>query len=410
MQSGAIFSHWEVDSGTAAIADSTGQSTSVILTKGNAKIQAVFTVKGDTLTLQKTNASDTLVPFPTVVVKYGDSTRIQAKPARGAHFIDWTTVSGTALFADSMMATTTVKLTKGNATVRANTTADTFTLTLKNDSGAIAVLPSGKTAFLYGDTARLTATSVTGYRFSGWSGDTLITDSLQTSIKITFVQNRNITANFTKKGNYSLIISASGGRVTKSPDSSSYSYNDKVTLTAIPDSVHVFDHWGGDASGAANPCTVIVNGSKTVTANFAVKKFLLTMQSGGHGTTTPAVSDSIACGTPYQVSAVAGSGYRFINWTLSPANGGTIQNSTSASNASVTLTCAKDIVVQANFTQLYSVTYFGNATVVGGSVPVNPKTYASGDTVTVLANAGALSRPNYSFNGWNTAPAKWWLT
>ena len=189
-------------------------------------------------------------------------------------------------------------------------------------------------------------------------------------------------------------MSATGGSVTKSPDNSSYSYNDKVVLTATPDSVHVFSGWSGDAGGTANPCSVTVNGNKAVTALFTIKKFLMTMQAG-HGTTTPAVSDSLAFGVPYKVSVTANSGYRFATWTVLPSNAATVQGDTL-----VTLTAARSITLQANFVQLYTVVYNGNGN-DSGSAPVNAKQYQTGDTV-VVPVAGTLRKIGYSFAGWDT--------
>jgi uncharacterized repeat protein (TIGR02543 family) len=48
------------------------------------------------------------------------------------------------------------------------------------------------------------------------------------------------------------------------------------------------------------------------------------------------------------------------------------------------------------------VTYNGSGN-TGGSVPTDSNTYASGSTVTVLANTGSLTRTPKTFSGWNTA-------
>jgi uncharacterized protein (TIGR02145 family)/uncharacterized repeat protein (TIGR02543 family) len=52
----------------------------------------------------------------------------------------------------------------------------------------------------------------------------------------------------------------------------------------------------------------------------------------------------------------------------------------------------------------FAVTYYGNSN-TSGSVPTDANTYASGSTVTVKANTGALVRTGYIFAGWNTAAA-----
>ena len=63
---------------------------------------------------------------------------------------------------------------------------------------------------------------------------------------------------------------ATGGTVSRSPDQSSYAPGTSVTLTATPSGSYEFAGWSGDASGTANPITVVVNGNLAVTANFTV--------------------------------------------------------------------------------------------------------------------------------------------
>ncbi|MCE1196299.1 InlB B-repeat-containing protein [bacterium] len=50
----------------------------------------------------------------------------------------------------------------------------------------------------------------------------------------------------------------------------------------------------------------------------------------------------------------------------------------------------------------YNIAYDGNGN-TSGSVPADSTSYASGSTVTVKGNEGALAKPGYSFDGWNTA-------
>ena len=49
-----------------------------------------------------------------------------------------------------------------------------------------------------------------------------------------------------------------------------YIYGDVVELTAVPDSGWTFSGWSGDLTGSVNPETIVMNGDKTVTANFIV--------------------------------------------------------------------------------------------------------------------------------------------
>jgi hypothetical protein len=61
------------------------------------------------------------------------------------------------------------------------------------------------------------------------------------------------------------------GTITKSPDKTSYSPNEEVTLTAKPAKGYKFKQWQGDASGSEATITIKMNGNQNVTAVFEKK-------------------------------------------------------------------------------------------------------------------------------------------
>jgi hypothetical protein len=65
---------------------------------------------------------------------------------------------------------------------------------------------------------------------------------------------------------------AAGGTVGAAPSSvdSYYNYGQSVQLTANANGGYTFANWSGDLTGTANPGTVVMNGPRTVTANFVV--------------------------------------------------------------------------------------------------------------------------------------------
>ena len=90
----------------------------------------------------------------------------------------------------------------------------------------------------------------------------------------------------------------------------------KVNLTAFPASGWQFDGWKGDASGNANPLSVIVDGTKNIEANFSPIQRTLTINIIGNGTVQknpdqPTYDD----GTVVQLTATPGPGWAFVNWT-----------------------------------------------------------------------------------------------
>ena len=73
--------------------------------------------------------------------------------------------------------------------------------------------------------------------------------------------NKTVTANFIRR--YTLTITAGAGGTTN-PVPGTYTYDEgtSVSVQAVPGLAYQFDNWTGDASGSANPLTVVMNGNK----------------------------------------------------------------------------------------------------------------------------------------------------
>jgi uncharacterized repeat protein (TIGR02543 family) len=388
---GYVFSSWK-DSAVGA------KDTITIVMNSKKTVTAVFSPISYVLSLSASAGGSITTPAAlTSTVQYGAATTITAVAQSGCTFTHWEVDSGTAAFADSTKQSTSVTLTKGNARIKAVFTSNGYTLTIASDSGLVSVSPPGKTAFQNGDTAWLTETPATGFRFSGWSGDTVIADTLQTSIKITFVKNRSIIANFTKKGNLAIIVSAVGGSVTKNPDSSSYSYNQKVVLTAVPDSVHAFDHWTGDTTGAETPCTMTVIGNKAITANFVQIYTIAFNGNGSDSGSVPVNTKKYKSGDTVTVSGqgtLKKTGYTFTGWTIASDGSGKLY----ASGATLTMGTA-NVTLYAKWTvNLYTITFIKNDSAAIGTM--SPQSIASGSSANLIANG--FTKAGWSFTGWAT--------
>jgi pectate lyase len=119
---------------------------------------------------------------------------------------------------------------------------------------------------------------------------------------------------------YTLTIGVSGnGTTSPSPGSYSYASGATANVTATPASGYTFTGWSGAASGTANPVSVTMNASKTLTANFAPvssSNYTLTIAVSGSGSTNPSAgSHSYASGTAVVVTATPASGYTFTGWS-----------------------------------------------------------------------------------------------
>ncbi|RYU73852.1 InlB B-repeat-containing protein, partial [Hymenobacter persicinus] len=64
------------------------------------------------------------------------------------------------------------------------------------------------------------------------------------------------------------VLTSGDGTVSKSPAQATYRNGTSVVLTATPGSGQQFSGWSGNATGTANPLTVTMTSSKTITASF----------------------------------------------------------------------------------------------------------------------------------------------
>jgi uncharacterized protein (TIGR02145 family) len=67
---------------------------------------------------------------------------------------------------------------------------------------------------------------------------------------------------------YTLIVTAGSGGTVSPSGTSSRNAGIQVSIKATPNANCSFTGWSGDLSGTANPASVIMNGDRTVTANF----------------------------------------------------------------------------------------------------------------------------------------------
>lgn len=100
--------------------------------------------------------------------------------------------------------------------------------------------------------------------------------------------------------------------------------------------------------------------------------------------------------------SLANIGYRFSKWNTSADGSGTPYS------AADTFTITSNVTLYAQWVAVYTVTYDGNGS-ESGTVPVDPNSYLTTESVTLLGSAGTLSqagsllKAGYRFTGWNTA-------
>jgi hypothetical protein len=267
----------------------------------------------------------TLNPAPGADGRYAKDTTatLTAVPTAGYRFDRW---SGD--FSSNITSVTISMSTNKNLTAAF---IKIYPLTVTaSPAGSGDISPASGT-YDEGSNLVLTATAASGYRFDHWSGDA---SGANNPVNIAMNAGRNVTAVFVKVYSLTAQVNPAGsGSVT--PASATYDESANVTLFAVPAPGYRFDHWSGDVSGNNTSVNVIMNGNKSITANF-VKTYTLTVSvsPAGGGSVTPA-GGTYDASANVTVTAIAATGYIFDHWE------GDITGATTS--ATITMTADKNI-------------------------------------------------------------------
>ncbi len=192
---------------------------------------------------------------------------------------------------------------------------------------------------------------------------------------------------FTTIQQFSLAVVSVHGTVAQSPNAAQYDSGTVVTLTPVPAVGYQFTAWSGDLSGSANPGSIVVNGSKNITANFTIKTFALNI-TATHGTVTQSPNSAqYNSGTVVTLTPVPAAGYQFTGWS------GDLSGS--ANPGSIAMNAAKNIT--AGFAQItYQLTVVAGTGGTFTAPASSPITVNFGAQTTITAAPG----PGYKFVNW----------
>ena len=204
--------------------------------------------------------------------------------------------------------------------VTADFTLSLFTVSLVQvGQGTATITPSGP--YVYGSTIDLTASeSASGWSFTGWSSDpsVIVSNPLSPSTTATVYGSGTVTATFTQIM-YILSVSTPGtgtGSVVISPAGGSYASGTVVTLEGVPGTGSSFSLWGGDLSGSTNPTTITMDSAKSVTAEFTLIEYTISVSAspGGSVSVSP-LQSTYHYGDSVTLTANPDVGYSFVNWS-----------------------------------------------------------------------------------------------
>jgi len=333
--SGMHFSKWTIE-GNGSISEPLSSSTTASITEDSI-ITAFFAKNSSTVTLSMTAspiAGGTTNPSGDTTVNSNQPVQIEAHPADGYHFIDWsTTGSGSLDGRENVIAWVTLG---GNATVSAN-----FEKNLQQADLTMAIIPddSGSTnpgtgvhSLNIGETYEIKAFPLSGYYFSKWDidGNAKVTDPLLTDTYIVLTGDATVTAVFIKSTETTqLTIGISpeaGGTTNPGAGIHSLAVGSSMRLEAIPNTGYYFTHWSltGQSiiSDPDNAETIItVYGETSIIANFAeaTTSATLTMQISpdNSGTVNPGIgTHTVVAGESFTITATAEDDYVFDRWQI----------------------------------------------------------------------------------------------
>ena len=286
--------------------DLTGLTNPVTVTMNSSKvIAASFAINTYTLTVTATNGLVTRSPNQAA---YDSNSAVQltAIPSAGYHFTGW---SGDLAGQANPVSVTM----NSNKSVTATFAINTFVVTINATNGSVTKNPNQAT-YDSNSTVQLTALPSTGYHFTSWSGD--LTGSAN-PVSVTINANKNITANFVANA-YTLTVAGINGAVARNPDQAVYDSNATVQLTANPLPGYHFTGWSGNfPSGHQldNPLTVTMDGNKSITGNFAIVSFTLTVNATNGAVSKNPDLAAYDSNSTVQLTAAPSTGYHFTGWS-----------------------------------------------------------------------------------------------
>ncbi len=343
-----------------------------LVADANKTVTATFAI--DTHALALTIAGDgSVAKAPNqALYDYGSAVQLTATPGAGNAFLGW---SGAATGTANPVSVTM----NGDQSVTA-----TFTFRVDATSGGNGTVAKSPNQPNYapGTSVQLTATPAANYHFANWSGDASGTDN---PLTVTATANKTIVANFAID-TYALDLSTLGdGVVAKSPDQATYAHGSVVQLTPTPGAGNAFLGWSGDASGAASPLSVTMDGPKTIVATFTYRIDVATVGSG-----TVVKSPNLPNhppGSTVSLTATPAASWHFVEWTgAAPATSNPV-SVVASQNQTVTATFALN-----DYTLGVPITGAGTV-----NISPNLPSYSHGATVQLTAVPDA----GHSFIGWS---------
>jgi uncharacterized protein (TIGR02145 family)/uncharacterized repeat protein (TIGR02543 family) len=291
----------------------------------NTTIYAQWTTNTYTITF---NANDgTVNPTSGTTGADGKLTSLPTPTRTGYTFNGWftTATGGTAV--------TTSTVFSANATIYAQWTTNTYTITFNANSGTVS--PASGTTGADGKLVTLPTPTRSDYTFNGWytttTGGTAVTPGT------TFSATTTIYAQWTPV-TYTISYNLDGGTVSSDNPASYTVETTAFTLRNPTKTGYTFAGWTG-TNGTTPQTTVSIQrgstGNRSYTANWTLIAYIVTFNANG-GTVSPTSANTNNNGQLASLPTPARNGYDFDGWFTAATGGTKVElNRTYTANATI---------------------------------------------------------------------------
>jgi hypothetical protein len=210
-----------------------------------------------------------------------------------------------------------------------------------SSSPAIGGNTSGAGAYPTGSPVTVTASANPGYTFLNWTENNVIV-ATSSNYQFTLNGDRTLVANFklVPSSQFALTLSSNPPSGGMTDGEGSYNAGASVTAKATANAGYTFTNWtenGVIVSTSAN-YTFVLNGNRTLVANFTVMTFTLNVTAVNGSVTKNPDQTTYNYGTNVVLTAVPNVGYQFSSWsgdasgTVSPLTVSMIANKNITAN------------------------------------------------------------------------------
>ena len=227
---------------------------------------------------------------------YQSQAILTATPFAGHHFTLWN---------DGVTANPRTVVVSQDSTFTANFAVNIYTLTANSSNNTMGYVTGGGN-YSYLTSVELGATAYYGYHFVQWN------DGVTTNPRtIQIVSDTALTATFVPN-TYTVEVTSSDTTMGNAYGSGTYNYGNTANLSASALSGYHFVQWSD--GNTDNPRSLTVIGNISLTAQFAINTYTLTVLSNNATMGTATGSGTYTHNSTVNISAEANYGYHFVQW------------------------------------------------------------------------------------------------